>query len=182
MTTKEQERKALAQIRKIVAGLGEDSYIATAFEGCFEIAEENIENDFACSLKQRLDSAEHEAEVMRISANDYKAKAERMQASREYEAQKADAEIKALRDQLFKAREKAISQNLYRDLWLHFDAEIESNTKRLAGLADTMAQLADHPNDIAFANAVQNYRKCKESKEKAETILACLELYDPEKK
>lgn len=58
MTTKEQERKALEQIRKIVAGLGEDSYVATAFEGCFEIAEQNIENDFACSMEQRADRAE----------------------------------------------------------------------------------------------------------------------------
>lgn len=58
MTTKEMERKALEQIRKIVEGLGEDSYIATAFEGCFEIAEENIENDFACSMKQRKEAAE----------------------------------------------------------------------------------------------------------------------------
>ena len=55
MTTKEQERKALAQIRKIVEGLGEDSYIGTAFEGCFEIAEQNIENDWACSQKQELE-------------------------------------------------------------------------------------------------------------------------------
>lgn len=58
MTTKEQERKALEQIKKIVASLGEDSYIATAFEGCFEIAAENIENDFACSMKQRKEAAE----------------------------------------------------------------------------------------------------------------------------
>lgn len=42
MTTKEQERKALAQIKKIVEGLGGDSYLATAFEGCFEDAEYNI--------------------------------------------------------------------------------------------------------------------------------------------
>lgn len=51
MTTKEQERKALEQIRAIVKDLGDDSYIATAFEGCFEIAAENIENDAACSMK-----------------------------------------------------------------------------------------------------------------------------------
>jgi len=61
MTSKEQERKALAQIKKIVAGLGEDSYIATAFEGCFEIAEQNIENDWACSMKQRVDAADKKA-------------------------------------------------------------------------------------------------------------------------
>jgi hypothetical protein len=56
--TKDQERKALEQIRKIVEGLGSDSYVGTAFEGCFEIAESNIENDFACSLQQRAEGAE----------------------------------------------------------------------------------------------------------------------------
>ena len=50
MTTKEQERKALARIRKIVDELGEDSYIATAFDGVWEIAEENIKSDFANSV------------------------------------------------------------------------------------------------------------------------------------
>lgn len=58
MTTKEQERKALAQIRKIVESLGEDSYVGKAFDGCFEDAEENIENDFAMSMKDRYEAAE----------------------------------------------------------------------------------------------------------------------------
>lgn len=60
MTTKEQERKALEQIRKIVDGLGEGSYLATAFDGCFKDAEENIENDFACSYKDRFEHAQKE--------------------------------------------------------------------------------------------------------------------------
>ena len=72
MVTKEQERKALEQIRKIVAGLGEDSYIGTAFEGCFEIAEENIENDFACSLKQRLEVSETENRGLKKSCDEFK--------------------------------------------------------------------------------------------------------------
>ena len=63
MTTKEQERKVLAQIRKLVEGLGEDSYVGTALEGCWEIAEQNIENDWACSMKQRAESAENRIEV-----------------------------------------------------------------------------------------------------------------------
>lgn len=53
MVTKEQERKALDKIRKIVADLGEGSYLSYAFEGCFELAEENIENDFALSPKDK---------------------------------------------------------------------------------------------------------------------------------
>lgn len=57
VTTKEQERKALAKIREIVKSLGENSYVGTAFEGCFEIAEENIEYDFADSMKGRLETA-----------------------------------------------------------------------------------------------------------------------------
>ena len=67
MTTKEQEIKALEQIKKIVKRLGEGSYVGTAFEGCFEIAEENIRNDFGCSMKQKLQSAS--AEVKHLKAN-----------------------------------------------------------------------------------------------------------------
>lgn len=40
--SKQQERDALDQIRAIVDTLGPDSYLATAFAGCFEDAEENI--------------------------------------------------------------------------------------------------------------------------------------------
>jgi len=69
VATKEQERKALERIRKIVAELGPDSYIATAFEGCFEIAEENIDNDFACSMKQRADKAREDAEHLKAEAD-----------------------------------------------------------------------------------------------------------------
>lgn len=51
MTTKEQERKALEQIKKTVADLGPDSYVATAFDGVWEIAESNINNDFGDSVR-----------------------------------------------------------------------------------------------------------------------------------
>ena len=51
--TKRQERAALEKIRKIVDELGPDSYIATAFDGCFKDAEANIENDWALSMKDR---------------------------------------------------------------------------------------------------------------------------------
>lgn len=37
MTMKEQERKALEKIKKIVEDLGEQSYIGTAFAGCFDL-------------------------------------------------------------------------------------------------------------------------------------------------
>ena len=56
IATKEQERKALEQIKRIVEVLGEDSYIGMAFEGCFEMAETNIENDWGCSWKQKAEA------------------------------------------------------------------------------------------------------------------------------
>ena len=51
MVSKDEERKALAKIKAIVDGLGNDSYVAMAFDGAFEIAEDNINNDFANSVK-----------------------------------------------------------------------------------------------------------------------------------
>ena len=51
--TKQHERDTLAVIRKMVEELGPQSYLATAFEGCFEDAESNIENDFGDSMKTR---------------------------------------------------------------------------------------------------------------------------------
>lgn len=53
IATREQERKALEQIKKIVEALGPDSYIGTAFDGVFGVAEYNINNDAACSLRDR---------------------------------------------------------------------------------------------------------------------------------
>ncbi len=83
--TKEQERKALEQIKKIVDCLGKDSYIATAFEGCFEIAEENIENDFACSMRQRYERASKEAASFETQASKYKKQVEQLEAQLERE-------------------------------------------------------------------------------------------------
>ena len=51
MVSKDEERKALTKIKAIVDELGEGSYVATAFDGAFEIAEDNINNDFARSVK-----------------------------------------------------------------------------------------------------------------------------------
>ena len=72
ITTKEQERKALNKIRKIIAELGEDSYVAAAFEGCFEVAEQNIDNDWACSLKQQVESRDKEIFKLQLENSNLK--------------------------------------------------------------------------------------------------------------
>jgi predicted RNase H-like nuclease (RuvC/YqgF family) len=57
MTTKQQERDALQKIREILETLDADGYVRTAFDGVLDIAETNIENDWACSLKEQVESA-----------------------------------------------------------------------------------------------------------------------------
>jgi hypothetical protein len=53
-TTKADERAALELIRNILAELDPTGYVNTAFEGCCDIAESNIDNDFANSYKKSL--------------------------------------------------------------------------------------------------------------------------------
>lgn len=83
MTTKEQERKALEKIKKIVEELGENSYVGTAFAGCFEDAEQNIEYDAAYSSLGRAVAAEKkELEAREALA---KAEAENQKLTRKLE-------------------------------------------------------------------------------------------------
>lgn len=65
--SKQQERDALDQIRAIVDTLGPDSYLATAFAGCFEDAEENIKNDFS-RLWLRKEVEAYDSQVRRLRA------------------------------------------------------------------------------------------------------------------
>lgn len=131
MTTKEQERKALEQIRKIVAGLGEDSYVATAFEGCFEDAEENIENDFALSMNGRWQDAEQKIEQY---------KAIRDELVEENKALKDRAE-KA--EQLF--NDKVQQATKYYDAW---QSAVETTQDNMALVNKKDARIADLENRI----------------------------------
>ncbi len=112
ITTKEQERKALAQIKDILAGLGEGSYVGTAFEGCCEIAESNIENDWACSMKDRAEAAEKNAyerydelRELKVEMSWAEKKAERQLAETKAKLEEATSRIKELRAKLHEAQE-----------------------------------------------------------------------------
>ena len=82
MATKAQERAALEKIRKIVDGLGEESYIGHAMDGVFEDAEQNIENDFWNSYRDRYEYMNvqfEKAEDDLVKANERAKEAERRQ-------------------------------------------------------------------------------------------------------
>ena len=93
MATKEQERKALEQIRKILAGLGNDSYVAAAIDQMvLNMAEENINNDWLFSPSDRINSLEKAESAARVKAQEAAEKLESMKASRDEWQRKAERE------------------------------------------------------------------------------------------
>lgn len=114
--TKDQEREALEKIKAILDTLGLDSYVGTAFEGCLEIAEENIENDFAFSMKQRVEAAVVENSRLKERVKEQEDKL--AESEKDYEAAHAaahlvadekDAEIQRLKTQVQELSEKLAS-------------------------------------------------------------------------
>jgi hypothetical protein len=72
MTTKQQEREALAQIQSIIAGLGTQSYVGTALSGVLTYAEQNIEFDAAFTAPaSAMQPPRHSGFASNMSAADY---------------------------------------------------------------------------------------------------------------
>lgn len=69
MASKAEERAALEKIRGIVDGLGADSYVAITFEGCFDVALDNIGNDFANSPYANYKNAQGRVEKLQAELN-----------------------------------------------------------------------------------------------------------------
>lgn len=105
--TKQQERDALEKIRKIVEQLGPDSYLATAFEGCFDLAAENIENDWACYMADRVRRAEKRAAELEDKLAESKKDYEAAHAAAHEVAAQKDAEIEALKAKMKQIQETA---------------------------------------------------------------------------
>lgn len=114
--TKDQECEALEKIKAILDTLGLDSYVGTAFEGCLEIAEENIENDFAFSMKQRVEAAVVENSRLKERVKELEDKL--AESEKDYEAAHAaahlvadekDAEIQRLKTKVQELSEKLAS-------------------------------------------------------------------------
>ena len=147
--SKQQERDALDQIRAIVDTLGPDSYLATAFAGCFEDAEENIKNDFACSMKQRLESAEAkriEAELGYNRLVDKLAASEKALEAARADIEKKDEEIAALNVRISAIQRPTepaeISDELLADLATFSSVYIEQIQKAIIENAGQIAKNA----------------------------------------
>lgn len=136
MVTKNEERKALEQIKKIIEKLGDDSYIAVAFEGCFEIAEENIDNDFACSMEQKY-TQEHEQVVELLKkVNSYYDEIQDLEKSNEGLLKEIDT-----KDQMLE-HERSMKRELNKELDEQ-DRHIESLESQVASLNEDIAKSND---------------------------------------
>ena len=161
MTTKQQEIMAPNQTRDIINGLDKDGYIATAFEGCLDIAESNIRNDWACSMQQRAESAEAAAEKANSEAEELQRKLEKAQTR----IANLEDELGAARADTEELKKKVLPEDLRGAIKAHLLNAIEEKEENMKGLADIMADLAGNPNDIAFLHAANSYKlqraRCK---------------------
>lgn len=151
MVTKEQERKALEQIKKIVDSLGADSYIATAFDGCFEDARENIENDFALCMKDRY-------ETERKRAKDLQKEVDRLKADLRKE--------KEVGEELGKAIKKTQEQE---------NATVQMIESERDALKCQVADLLDRESELV---SLRDDAECRAEVAEAEIIRLKAKLYD----
>ena len=164
--TKEQEHETLSKIKQMVEELGPQSYLATAFRGSFEDAEQNIEDDAAYSWYDRAESATKRAEA----------------------AEERLKELGGLVDSLkeenrslgLRLTRSVFPSDLYLDLWTLATDDAKESRERMASAADIMAEMADAPQDIAFTRAVTIYREAKERAQSCERMASALDDREPE--
>ena len=173
--TKEQERETLEQIKAMIAELGQQSYLATAFEGCFEDAEQNIEDDAAYSMKARLEiqaqraiERGHEVDRLKADIAAAQSKIEILQSQFDFASQ----HIKKLERQ-------QLPEELRRDLWVMVTSEAEASRARMAEAADKMAAGADNPGCVLFKESVARYRAEKTRAEEMEQRANALDALEP---
>lgn len=167
--TKDQEREALEKIKTMVAELGPQSYLKTAFEGVFEVAEMNIDEDAAYNFPGRINILEEQLKEM----------------GGKYNAENSEAAVlkKTLADaqaEIEKLRGKQLPAWLHSAVYGLASEELTASRYRMEQSAETMAYYAEAPQDIAFADAVKGYRAAKGRREVCEQIVKGLEALTEE--
>ncbi|WP_302620233.1 hypothetical protein [uncultured Oscillibacter sp.] len=152
--TKQQERDALAAIRRMVEELGPQSYLATAFEGVFEDAESNIENDFGDSMKTRWLHADAQLNAAKGTIEELEAHKRSMQETIDrLQRERGEAEARQVTDtdivHLIRLAEKDL-------------AEAE---QRRDEAAQDIVTYADDPACEEFRQAVATHRNATSSVE-----------------
>lgn len=169
MTTKDQERKALEAIKKILAGLDEDGYVRTAMQGVIEDAEDNIENDWAMSRYDAWQSAEQKFEAANAELKDEKIKSARLLLEKDKEIASLKSDIETLKTNVLTTEELGDIGRVasaYR-----YDCEDEERAQANAIVAN-----ADEPNSRAFKDAVVAHRLAQTYKAACDRVLDTLRV------
>ena len=180
MTTKDQERKAVEKIRKIVEELGENSYVGFAMEGVLELAEDNIREDTAYSMKknaeiawERADKAEKENKDLKKEVEYLKKEVEDLKKT----VKKRRTTISELNTELCNARAKAkaneVPEELIQEMYcMAYDKEAESIGK-MERAADQMTEATIAGEDAhGFA---EEYKKQKENRNRYRKVMEMLD-------
>lgn len=179
--SKDTERAFLNEIKEILEGLGENSYCAMAFEGCVEDAEENIDNDFAVSMKGRWQTECKAHENIRKSLTEKvnaqgqriaELEAELQKAQRmEGQARKEAAETKIA---LEKAKGKILPDNVAAELTIMLRKQADEAAKEALYYADRMAAEVENSVPAGAANSSKHFRECRKAQVDALRLLGAL--------
>ncbi len=164
IATKQQERDTLEAVRKMVAELGPQSYLATAFAGCFEDAESNIENDFADSMKARYLHADAELNAAKGTIEELEEKLRQEIAERQRARDEAQEVIKKLEAKVLSNDDLEDIRQLLSDR----ATEADETTKKYA------AEIVEHADDPAgreFQEAVRMHRNYTREAEYTRNLL-----------
>lgn len=167
IATKQQEWDALAAIQKMVEELGPQSYLATAFEGCFEVAAQNIENDFGDSMKGRAECAEKRLDEAMETIRQLKSDIKLLESSLENER----ALTKNLEQRL---EQETVSATDLAHLTKLAEKDLAEAEQRRDEAAQKIVAYADNPASEEFQQAVHDHRNAQASVEAKKERLARL--------
>lgn len=180
--SKDTEREYLGRIKNILDALGEDSYCAWAFGGCVEDAEENIDNDFAVSMRGRWEDEREAHEKTRKSMTEKVNTQGQRIAELEADLQKAkqmegQARKEAAEDKiaLEKAKEKILPDNVAAELTIMLRKQADEAAKEALYYADRMAAEVENSVPAGAANSAKRFREYRKAQSNAQRILDALE-------
>lgn len=134
----------------MVEELGPQSYLAIAFDGCFEDAESNIENDFGDSMKARWLHAEAQRnaangaiEELKEQLEDSKKDWESAHAAAHIVADQKDTEIAVLRAQMLSPADLDDVRQLLSD-------RVNDEEDAVQKAAEDIVKYADQPESREF--------------------------------
>lgn len=179
---KETERAFLNEIKEILEGLGPNSYCAMAFEGCVEDAEENIDNDFAVSMKGRWESEKKAHEETREGLTEKLNEQGQRIAELEAEVQKArQMEARARKEAaefkiaLENTKKKILPANIAAELTVMLKKQADEAAKEAICYADRMAIEVENPVPVGATNSAKYYIECRKAQSDARHLLEALE-------